>query len=132
VEPIFNFRAQTVGWLVDGTAFSGEGRHTAFIHEGSVFAAPSGHYLGQSDGGVSRDRLGCVVAFVRGSAPCAALTTPQDLRPPPSARSRAQAGHGLVPAGPPHRAAPLLNKSSLDWERFVSGCEAHWPWKTRR
>lgn len=132
MEPIFDFCAQTVGWLEDEIAFSSEGRPTAFISHGAVFAAENGHYLGQSDGGVFRDRLGCIVAFVRGSVPCAALTTPQDVRPAPSVQSRALPEHSAVPAGPPRRAEPLLNKSSLDWERFVLGCEAHWPWKTRR
>jgi len=132
MEPIFNFRAQTVGWLEGEIAFSGEGRPAAFISHGAVFAAADGHYLGQSDGGVFRDRLGCIVAFVRGSALGAALTTTPDMRPAPIAQSHDLPDPVPVPAGPPHRAEPLLNKSSLNWERFVSGCEAHWPWKTRR
>jgi len=132
MEPIFNFRAQIVGWLEDEIAFGNDGCPVAFIQDGAVFAAKNGHYLGQSDSGVFRDRLGCIVAFVRGSAPCATFTTPQDMRPAPTIQSRAVPGPAPVPAGPPHRADPLLNKSSLDWERFVTGCEAHWPWKTRR
>jgi len=132
MEPIFNFRAQIVGWLEGEIAFNGNGYPMAFLSGGAVFAVDSGHYLGQSDSGVFRDRLGCIVAFVRGSAPCAALTTPQETRPPPCIQSRALPDHSPVPTSSPHRAEPLLNKSSLDWERFVTGCEAHWPWKTRR
>jgi len=132
MEPIFDFRAQTIAWLDGETAFSAEGRPAAFIRHGAVFAAQDGHYLGQSDGGVFRDRLGGIVAFVRGSAPGAALTPPPDVRPAPSAQSRDLPEPAPIPAGLPHRAKPLLNKSSLSWERFISGCEAHLPWNTRR
>ena len=132
MEPIFDFRAQTIAWLDGGAAFSAEGRPAAFIRHGAVFAAQDGHYLGQSDAGVFRDRLGCVVGFVRGSAPGAALTPPPDVRPAPSAQSRDLPEPAPIPAGLPHRAKPLLKKSSLSWERFISGCEAHLPWNTRR
>ena len=129
MEPIFNFRAQTVGWLDDAIAFSGDGRPAAFINDGAVFAASDGQYLGQSEEGVFHDRLGCTVAFVQGSAPCAALTMPQDGPLPPTLQSRVVPIHAAVPAILPHRAEPLGDKSSLDWGHFVMGCEAHPPWK---
>ena len=130
-EPIFDFLAQTVGWLEGEVAFSEDGHPVAFIHGGAVFAAKNGHHLGQFDDGVFRDRLGCIVAFVRGSTLYTALTTPQEVRAPPSVQSRAVPGRAHLPADPPHRAEPLLNDSSLSWDRFVTGCEAQWPWETR-
>ena len=131
-EPIFDFLAQTVGWLEGEVAFSEDGHPVAFIHDGAVFAAEDGHHLGQFADGVFRDRLGCIVAFVRGSTLYTALTTPQEVRAPPSVQSRAVPGRAHLPAAPPHRGEPLLKTSSLDWERFVTGCEAQRPWKTRR
>ena len=132
MEPIFNFFAQTVGWLEGEVAFGADGRPVAFIHEGAVFAAKNGHYLGQSDEGVFRDRLGCIVAFLRETRWYTSLTTSPGTPIPPSVQSRAMPGRAHLPADLPHRAEPLLNESSLDWERFVTGCEAQWPWKTRR
>lgn len=137
MEPIFNFFAQTVGWLEDEIAFSEKGCPVAYLAGGAVFAAKNGHYLGQYEDGVFHDRLGCIVAFRRGVWWCPALTkleltAPECARTPPSVHSRAVSGRTHLPAAPPHRAKPLLSRSSLDWERFVTGCEAHCPWKTRR
>lgn len=132
VEPIFDFLAQTVGWLEGEIAFGNDGRPVAFIHEGAVFAAKDGHHLGHFHEGVFRDCLGCIVAFVRGSTLYTALTTPQDARVPPNVQSRAVPGRAHLPAEPTRRANPLLKTSSLDWEGFVTGCEAQRPWKTRR
>ena len=132
MEPIFNFLGQTVGWLEDGIAFSGDGRPVAFIEDEAIFVAKNGHYVGHFHEGVFRDCLGCIVAFVRGTRWFTTLTTVPDARPAPSIQSRAVPGCSHLPAVPPRRAEPLLNKSSLGWECFVSGCEAHWPWETRR
>ncbi len=132
MEPIFNFFARTVGWLEDGIVFSDKGYPVAFLASEAVFAANSGHYLGQYEDGVFHDRLGGIVAFRRGVWWCSALTERECARTPPRVRSRAVSGRTHLPAAPPHRAKPLLNRSSLDWERFVTGGEAHCPWKTRR
>lgn len=132
MEPIFNFLGQTVGWLEDGIAFSNDGQPVAFIQEGFVFVARNGHYLGHFHKGVFRDRLGCIVAFIRGTRWFTTLTTVPDARPAPSVQSRAVLGRTRRPEDTPCLAEPLLNKSSLDWERFVMRCEAHWPWETHR
>lgn len=132
MEPIFNFFAQSVGWLEDEIAFSDDGCPVAFIAGGAIFAAKNGHYLGQYEDGVFHDRLGCIVAFIRGVRWYTALRVLECARTPPRSQSRIVSDCTHLPAAPPYRAKPLLNRSSLDWERFVTGCEAHWPWKTRR
>ena len=132
MEPIFNFFAQSVGWLEDEIAFSDDGYPVAFIADGAVFAAKNGHYLGQFADGVFHDRLGCIVAFMRKTRWYTDLTVSECTRTPPGVQSRVVSGRTRLPAAPPHRAEPLLNRSSLDWERFVTGCEAHWPWEIRR
>ena len=132
VEPIFNFLAQTVGWLEGEIAFGSDGRPVAFIHGEAVFVAKNGHYLGQFDDGVFRDRLGCIVAFLQRTRWFTCLTTSPGTPTVPSIQSRAVPGRAHLPTAPPHRGEPLLKTSSLDWEHFVTGCEAQRPWKTRR
>ena len=132
MEPIFNFFAQTVGWLEGEIAFGSDGRPVAFIHGEAVFVAKNGHYLGQFDDGVFRDRLGCIVAFLQRTRWFTCLTTSPGTPTVPSIQSRAVPGRAHLPTAPPHRGEPLLKTSSLDWERFVTGCEAQRPWKTRR
>ena len=131
MEPIFNFFAQTVGWLEGEIAFGSDGRPVAFIHGGAVFVAKNGHYLGRFDDGVFRDRLGCIVAFLQRTRWFSCLTTSPGTPTVPSIQSRAVPGRAHLPADPPHRAEPLLNDSSLSWDRFVTGYEAQWPWETR-
>lgn len=136
IEPIFNFLSQTVGWLEDGIAFSNEGRSVAFINGGDVFAAQNGHYLGTFDDGLFRERLGCIVACTRRACRSTVLPSQVNMVPngawiPPSIQSRLVPGRTHSADAPPLSAKPLLNRSSLDWNRFVTGCEAQWPWDTR-
>jgi hypothetical protein len=119
MEPIFNVFAQTVGWLEGGVAFGDDGHPVALIDHGSVFAAGSGRYL-----------LGCIVASLGGSDPSAVRPTLRGTRRPPEVLSYATPCP-VRHAAPPQPTKPLLNRSSLEWDRFVAGCEAKWPWETR-
>ena len=132
MEPIFNFFTQTVCWLEGKIAFSNDGRPIVFIKNEAVFAVKNGYYLGQFNDGVFRDRLGFIVAFHRGAWWRKSHAKPQVGRMPPRIQSRAVPVRAYLPASPPRPARPFLSRSTLDWKRFVMGCEAKRPWKTRR
>ena len=131
MEPIFDFLAQTVGWLEGGIAFSGDGHPVAFIDDGEVFAAQDGHYLGHFADGLFRDRLGCIVGFIKGASRSPVLPMPMSAPKSPTVQSRAVPGRAFLPTAPPRLAKPLLNRSSLGWERFVTGCAALEPGKAQ-
>jgi hypothetical protein len=136
IEPIFDFLSETVGWLQGDTAFSDAGRPVAFIRDGSIYAAGSGHYLGRFECGVFRERLGCIVAFTHEACRSTVLPSQSNMvstgtRRPPSIQTRSVPGRVHQGVPPSILAKPLLNRSSLEWDRFVAGCEAQWPWETR-
>ena len=137
MEPIFSFSSsqpatQPVCWLEGDTAFSREGQPVAFIDKGAVFAVKDCRYLGQFDRGVFRDRLGCIVAFPqnvwwsRVHAPCHGEWTPPHIQ------------RDSVPCRSPREALPArigehsLRRSTLNWDRYLLGCDAVQSWKTRR
>lgn len=130
-EPIFNACGYLVSWMEDGIIFE-DGYPIAFLDHCSVYIAKNGHYIGHFDDGVFRDRLGCVVGFVHGASRCVGQPQPHDSRAAPPVRSRVVPGRDRLPAAPPPPAKPLLNHSSLSWDRFIAGCAPSWPWETRR
>ncbi len=95
VEPIFDFLAQTVGWLEGEVAFSEDGCPVAFIHGGAVFAAKNGHHLGTST-------TACSATVWAASWPSS-----EGVRSTPPSRRRRK--YGRRPASSParYRAAPI-------------------------
>jgi hypothetical protein len=117
-EPIFKIFGRPVSWMEDGVVFNDDGCPVTFIDNESAFDAQTCHYLGHFNGGVFRDRLGCIVAFLPGAKGCDLLPLPPGAPAPPAMQSRTVPGRALLPAAPPHRVKPLASHSSLNWENF--------------
>ena len=132
MEPIVNFCSQTVSWIGGAVVFSTEGLPVAFIRRGSVFAAKDCARLGQFDDGVFRDRLGCIVASFPGKWWSRGCPTPHGMLRPPSVQFFQMPDCAGLPTAPCRLTEPLLSRSTLNWECFISGHEARQPWKTRR
>ena len=74
MEPIFDVRGETVGWLNRGKVYSTAGRPRALIRSGAVFSFATVH-LGWFGDGFFRDRDGAAVAWIRPDRPSALWST---------------------------------------------------------
>jgi hypothetical protein len=115
MEPIFDVRGETVGWLNRGKVYSTAGRPRALIRSGAVFSFATVH-LGWFGDGFFRDRDGAAVAWIRRvtggpATPPPGLATPcpylQFAMPPT-----------MVSLTPP-RPLPEPRWSDLAWDDFL-------------
>ena len=126
---IFDFSGLTVGWVENDTLYDCQGHPVAFIHQGSVFAARCGQYLGRFDDGAFRDSLGCITGRTSAATHSAAFPLPKEKSSPPPVMLRSVRGALPPPATVPETAPPLLNRSALSWAQFLEGFQAKWPWE---
>jgi hypothetical protein len=109
MDPIFDTRGRTRGWMHDDVIFDLEGRPRAFVKRDGVYSF-RGLHLGHFRSGFIRDTGGYAVAFLRGARGQPATPPPQV---PPSAPARAQ-----VPLRPAIGAAPAAAAVAPRWSRL--------------
>jgi hypothetical protein len=131
VDTIFDDQGQAVSWMKDGVIFNADGSPAAFIEHKCVFSGETGDYLGLFDHNLFHDRLGCIVAFTQQAKRSFYLPRPHAGQTPPVLHPRPLPARACHAAAPFNLAKPLRDHSTLNWEQYLKGCEAQWPWETR-
>lgn len=121
MEPIFDPRGNSVGWLRNEVVFDADIQPVAFIRQNAVFSYGR-LYLGRFDRLFFRDLDGHAVGFVRGASGSPRPPTPSVPRPPrlPSI-PRVPAVAPVPPAAP----VASLSWSPLTWHQFLGGAEQY-------
>jgi hypothetical protein len=115
VDPIFDRKGQTVGWLQGSDLLNLSGVYQAFVeNSGAVFSFADGSSLGTYEWGVFRDPAGDAVAFTRGASTPLMLPVPAMPPIPPIPEIRQ---FPPMPASPPAPVEPGPGWSRLTFDQ---------------
>lgn len=117
MEPIYNQKGLTVGWLKEGVNYNIDGTPCAFIRNDNIFNY-EGDYLARLNRGFFRDMNGDAVAFMRGASGGPIPPVPEVAPVPPIP---AIPPIPPIPAVPPVSPIHSLNWSNISWEEFLKG-----------